>query len=475
MKSAYQNNFLTFSEHLGKKLHFYFTNIHELDKNIFFSCIEILPELNNCLPIEFFNGLLQQSYQFLFGDIFDENGNENEKIQLSDSLRLRIINFFLSCIEKVDVSPKFIEVIIKIAFRLAAKEIEKKISYDIRSYENCMIFTKINCFIIIDVEELTLIKNSIKTLNLIFNKNKELLPLYSEQIYDLTVSLLETSYFKDDPILNDIFEFAKFSFIAISDGDILSKILEECLSASVDIESRNIESNGTRKFTANLIHYVRIIGNRFRDDFIEIINVIYSFFDISMRLFAYENEISEVNVKKASTVQSSLLHHQNHEESKINIALAFRELFIYFPSISSLFSPTIKNVISQRDENSTIRTIVFSDFIRHCPQQDTSFYNMLLQYFCEVIQNQDKKIQYDSIYGLAIILTLKFISPESVDSLFNNLLDRVTEVPNEMRNMIVFFIHHSLEHLIVSWNCLMKMYIYCLNIALIIWPSQLNF
>ena len=116
----------------------------------------------------------------------------------------------------------------------------------------------------------------------------------------------------------------------------------------------------------------------------------------------------------------------------------------------------------------------FSDSIRHCPQQDTSFCNMLLQHFCEVIQNQDKKIQYDSIYGLAIILTSKFISSESVDSLFNNLLDRITEVPNEMRNMIVFFIHHSLEHLIVSWNCLMMMYIYCLNIALIIWPSQLN-
>ena len=231
MTSAYQNIFLTFSEHLGKKLHFYFTNIHELDKNIFFSCIEILPELNNCLPIEFFNGLLQQSYQFLFCDIFDENGNENQKIQLSDSLRLRIINFFLSCIEKVDVSHKFIEVIIKIAFRFASKEIgkKKKLSYDIRSYENCMIFTKINCFIIIDVEEFTLIKNSIKTLNSIFNKNKELLPLYSEQIYDLTVSLLETSYFKDDPILNDIFEFAKFSFIVIYDGDILSKIQEDCL------------------------------------------------------------------------------------------------------------------------------------------------------------------------------------------------------------------------------------------------------
>lgn len=443
MASAYQNNFLPFSEHLGKKLHFYFTNIHELDENIFFSCIEILPELNNCLPIEFFNGLLQQSYQFLFGDIFDENGNENEKIQLSDSLRLRIINFFLSCIEKVDVSHQFIEVIIKIAFRFAAKEIEKEEvnkDSDIRSYENCMIFTKIDCFIIIDVDEFTLIKNSIKTLTLIFNKNKELLLPYSEQICDLTVSLLETSYFKDDPILNDIFEFAKFSFIVISDGDILSKTLEDCLSASVDLESRNIESNDTRKFTANLIHYARIIGNRFKDDFIEIINLINSFFDISMRLFAYEDEISEINVKKASTVQSSLLHYQNHEESKINIALAFRELFIYFPSISSLFFPSIKNVISQREENSTIRTIVFSDFIRHCPQQDTSFYNMLLQHFCEGIQNQDKKIQYDSIYGLAIILTSKFISSESVDSLFNNLLDRATEVSNEMKNMIVFFI-----------------------------------
>lgn len=82
----------------------------------------------------------------------------------------------------------------KIAFRIATKEIEieevNKES-DTQDYEKCVIFSKMNCFVIIDLDEFKLYSKSIKVLTLIFKKNEQFLPIYAEQIYNLTMKLLK--------------------------------------------------------------------------------------------------------------------------------------------------------------------------------------------------------------------------------------------------------------------------------------------
>ena len=105
-----------------------------------------------------------------------------------------------------------------------------------------------------------------------------------------------------------------------------------------------------------------------------------------------------------------------------------------------LFLPYIRDIISRREDNSTIMSIIYSDFVRYCPQKNQTLFKSLFVLFSEGIQNQNQKVQYDSIYGLAIILTPERFNAELMNALIDNLLNNlVGEIQIDMKNMIVFF------------------------------------
>lgn len=56
--------------------------------------------------------------------------------------------------------------------------------------------------------------------------------------------------------------------MTISDCEILYQILDNGMKMTVSYDLVNMEKSDTRRFTTNLNDYARIVGNRFKDDYL---------------------------------------------------------------------------------------------------------------------------------------------------------------------------------------------------------------
>lgn len=200
----------------------------------------------------------------MFTEIYDENGNENDKYQLNESLRLRIINFFLSCLSKeVLDSPKFIELIVSIAFHIALKDVEyEEIEKDddINSYEPFEMFSASNYYEVVYYDEFDLIGNSIQILNMALKLNENLIIQHIKQVIQCPFKWFKCSYFKFHPIMKYILEFLKFEFKICPDDSYLSLLLDFAFELSFDINYEHLEEFDLSHLTRNMIDYATIIG-----------------------------------------------------------------------------------------------------------------------------------------------------------------------------------------------------------------------
>ena len=439
--SSYKEQFLPFSQNFGSKMMYYIDNPLE-DEDLFFNCIDILSDFNESFPEDFFNGLLQSSIQFLTSVVCNENGNVNEEYSLSDDYLLRIINFFLSCLQKniIDDSFELIETIIKISFNTASKGIVSELvdrNSDLGFVTKCHILICSQGYLLIGKEQFILIQNSIKILVLIFKSNEQLLQQYNEHIIKLTNILLKESSFTCNPILHDIYELIKFDFMFNSDEDDLLNALYLSLSITLNKSNLGYDKYDYGHYSECLIDLVKIIGNRFGDDLSEhTIPFIQELLNILNYVFNNLDRFSEICRLKSEAFQNEKYYH-NHEKAKIDIALAYREFFKSFPLIATLIFSKIASFIIEHDNNK-IRSIVFSDFIYFCPQEDDSAFISTLQYFYGKLGDID--ILFDSLYALAIIFVPQRFSEELMSSFVIGLSSNLANARNDIKNIILFFL-----------------------------------
>ena len=88
-------------------------------------------------------------------------------------------------------------------------------------------------------------------------------------------------------------------------------------------------------------------------------------------------------------------------------------------------------------DNSKVKSIVFSDFIHFCPQEDDNVFVFTLQYFYNKIGNA--QILFDSIYALAIILVPEKFSEEQMKSFLISLSSNLDNSRSDIKNIILFF------------------------------------
>lgn len=241
-----------------------------------------------------------------------------------------------------------------------------------------------------------MIQNSIKILVLIFKSNEQLLQKYDEDIIKLTNILLREPAFTFNTILNDIYDLMKFDFMFNSNEEDLKEILVLSLRSTINSENSEYEKYDYGNYSECLLDLVKIIGKRFSDDPSEqMIIFIQQFLNILNFVYSYLDAFSKMCKLKSMFIQDKI-YYLNHEKAKIDIALAYREFFKSFPIIASLNFSQIKSIID--DDDNIIKSIVFSDFIHFCPQEDDSIFISTFQYFNNKLD--DDEIFFDSIFML---------------------------------------------------------------------------
>ncbi|KAK8836066.1 hypothetical protein M9Y10_040021 [Tritrichomonas musculus] len=458
--SSFKERILNCSQNVGKKMFTYISNPFEYE-DMFFNCIEILPDFNCSFPQDFFNGLLQLAFQFLFGEMYDENGNERDKYPLSNCSRLRIITFFLSCLQKGIINNSFIfnEVIIKIAFSLASKKFDiEKVSNEseLPYYVNCMVFFFSGGFHVIDLDQFHMVEKSLSALSLIFKSNEQIIPQYCEKIYKISMEIFRSTYYSFQPVRsevrNDAYELMKCFFIVNQNIDDLTDLLKFYVLFSMNNDDPKYKTNDYVPFTKSLIELAQIIGNKFKSESHRFSKLVQMFFDLLLYMLRFLIIVSEICLLE-TTIHKNDIYYLNHEEAKINTALVCRELFRYFPGIGSSYFNDIVSQIS-KEENHVIRSIIYSDFIHYCPQQDPGIFNFVFNYFNEGLKKPNKEIQFDSIYGLSIILTPFYFNAESMNSFVLNFLNSNKDAQNEMKSIVVFFVLQAIQNYQSLFDCL---------------------
>lgn len=91
----------------------------------------------------------------------------------------------------------------------------------------------------------------------------------------------------------------------------------------------------------------------------------------------FENQLLSISQIKANIIANSKTYYLYHEEAKVNIALALRELFRYFLLIGKESFPDVLARISEED-NYRMKYIVFSDYIGFCPQENSEFFQIFI-------------------------------------------------------------------------------------------------
>lgn len=400
--------FLPFSEQLIMQISQYINNPQDSEA-LFFYCMKILPSFRFAIPSEVFVELMTNIFDFLFTIVYDENGNENESedFSLSSYGQCSIIKFFYSCIfsETLDEYPEILEKIAMVSFNVASIDIEYElvnIESDISMYENYSVFSVFqeDKFLIVDNQQLQKVKNCLSILRRIFIKNIQMIEPIVDDLVELTAKLLDNTYYTQ--IYNSLYRLERLFVPFIEDNMQILKLLMKHLKNILTPDKENSE-----QFAKLISVFIKTVGVKWNEEE-SLIQGLYKFCYHLLRFVFIDSENDE---QKAAAIQNVTFC--DNMNTKINCALTFREMFRYFPMISYNNFQNIFNLVdgyqSRSKINKTVASIIYSDFIHFCPQENLDFFVNILDFLRQEVEQGSYSEKFESILGLSIIMTPNYI------------------------------------------------------------------
>lgn len=437
---AYKEKFLPNSQQCVLKMSQYISNPQDETEDIFFYCMEIMPSFKLSIPQEAFEELMSNLFEFLFSIVYDEDGNENEEYSLSSSGQCSILKFFLSCLfnETLNDSPEIIEKIIPIAFKVASTEIKFETvstDSDISMYDKCMIITvsQENKFIIVGEDEIIKIQNTLIILYQIFSLNDQVIVPFVDNLIEITIKLLNQKFFRD--ILNNIYSLETLFVPFIDNKQILTLLMchaKNSLNPDCDMYNFNC-------FAKLFTIFIKTAGEKYKSDEF-LIQCLLKFSFHFLEIIFVESEKDE---QKAVATKNIIYMGNESDRIQVNYALSLRELFRYFPIYSSSFFPNIYDLVNnfqkKKETKKTLASIIFSDFIRFCPQENPELFTAIVEFFKQGIESDFIGIKLDAIFGLSSIISPKYINPDEM-KVFVEMFINCNQGDNndEIKSMIAF-------------------------------------
>ncbi|KAK8895024.1 hypothetical protein M9Y10_023466 [Tritrichomonas musculus] len=403
-----------YSQHSALKISQYINNPIESD-DLFFYCLKALPSFKSLISQDLFDESIAHAFSFLFSVVYDDNGNENPNYSLTSYASSCISKFFLSCLvnDAIKDSPQILEKIVMISFKVVSIGPSCEIinnDSDITLYENYQIFAepKENHWIAIPLDETLKIQNHLAILTQIFSMNSQLIPPLFQNIYDLIKKLLPATYCSQ--LLSAVYELELLIYPFIqTDKQILDLLEIHAFSQATSLKNLSV-------FAKLLIVIIKTVNGKWNNNE-KIIQILFSF---ALFLFHFVDKKSNAESSIADEIQNIAYNDYSSQKASINCAFTFRELFRYFPIMSVNVFPQIFNLVQS---NKTVASIVFSDFIRFCPQENPEFFFNIVEFYKQGIQSNHISVRLDSICGLSIIMTPQFIDIDSMKIFYDMFLN----------------------------------------------------
>ncbi|OHT10158.1 hypothetical protein TRFO_20617 [Tritrichomonas foetus] len=430
--NSFKESFAPFCQHIVTYL---LENIRNQlsDREMFFYCLKVFPCFSDSFPKNLFFELINFSFSFIFSLNIEEDITKDE--------RYYIVEFLLKCNEYIDTTPDIFSKVIPFALNVASyepnfEEIES--NYDPSLYQDCLIFTKSGKIFCVSIFQILEIKKSLVLINVLFRRNPHICASQIPLLYEFTQKQLQSRIAEN--ILYEIYDLEETFISFIPTFEEFFALLKSNF-AFITKES----FNNHIKLSKLLIIMCQNAGDKWKNLQDEKINSFVEYFiNHTLIMLHLNNQILQTEKFKTDQIEDNTFDEQFYNKINIYCCLMIREVFKNFPSASNSLFPKIFELVkalqSQQDTNTIISSLIFSDYIKYCPQSDPTFIGIALETFQQGLQHELSSVKCNSIYGIAMILMPNYINGEMTCSIVNSIINSPLKENQYTRIFILFLL-----------------------------------